>query len=131
MRRLAIVLAIAAVFAFAAHGEARAKCMPIYGNWCGANYPPPGANPPPVDVFDDACRRHDHCYLRFGAANHCDVAFVHELRALAARIGYLPRPLQWAESLLRMKSGGPIGFPMPTPGDMMGAMSSVMTDCGY
>ena len=112
-------------------GPVAAKCFPLYGNWCGANYPPPGTNPPPVDVYDDACRHHDYCYASPVARSVCDAALARELEVLAYRTGYLPRPLQWVESLLRMKEGGPWGMPFPTPGDMLGAMDTMTSDCGY
>lgn len=129
-----LIVALPLLVAALLLGDARpatAKCFPMYGNWCGANYPPPGTNPPPADPFDDACRRHDYCYAMVGPSDACDVALVRDLNMLAARFGYLPRPLQWAESMLRMKSGGPMGFPMPTPGDMFGVMDMMGADCGY
>ena len=105
------------------------KCTPIYGNWCGINYPAQGW-PPPVDAFDAACMRHDLCTAGAASNKHCDIAFVTELRGIAAQVGYLPRPLQWAEYLIRVKSGGPWGgMPMPTPWDAFGAMSSLAAPC--
>ncbi|MGB5736665.1 MAG: hypothetical protein WBM40_19730 [Thiohalocapsa sp.] len=105
------------------------KCMPIYGNWCGIDYPNHGW-PPPVDAFDAACMRHDLCTAGPNPQKPCDIAFVNELRGIAARVGYLPRPLQWAEYLIRVKSGGPWGgMPMPTPADAFGAMSSLAAPC--
>lgn len=104
------------------------KCMPIYGNWCGIAYPRHGF-PPPVDAFDAACMRHDLCTAS-GPDTPCDVAFVAELHALAARLGYLPRPLQWAEYVIRLKAGGPWGgMPLPTPWDAFGLMSSLAAPC--
>ena len=85
---------------------------------------------PPVDVYDAACMRHDYCTAAPVPQTVCDRAFVVELNQLAARTGYLPRPLQWAEYALRVKSGGGWGnMPMPTPWDAMGMMSSVLSDC--
>ncbi len=105
------------------------KCMPIYGNWCGIDHPSRGW-PPPVDAFDAACMRHDLCTAHPGSDTPCDIAFVGELRSIAAQVGYLPRPLQWAEYLVRLKSGGPWGgMPIPTPGDAMGVMSSLASPC--
>ncbi len=117
-----------------APGEARAffKCLPLYGNWCGIDYPPAGSFPPPVDAFDAACMRHDLCTAGSGLFGNdaCDRRFVAELNALRARYGFLPRPLQWAEYALRVKSGGPWGgMPMPGPGDLFGFMDSATTPC--
>jgi hypothetical protein len=105
------------------------KCMPIYGNWCGVGYPVAGA-PPPVDVFDAACMRHDLCIASPTPEAACDVAFIDELRGIAAQVGGLPRPLQWAEYVIRLKVAGPQGgMPMPTPGDAFGLLSSVAAPC--
>jgi hypothetical protein len=42
----------------------------------------------------------------------------------------LPRPLQWAEYIIRLKSGGSWGgMAMPMPGDAMGMMSSLLASC--
>jgi hypothetical protein len=76
--------------------------------------------------------RHDFCVINNGNDTPCDVAFVNELHLLAAQHGgYLPRPLQWAEYVIRLKAGGNpfAGMPMPTPWDGMGAMGSVFTPC--
>ncbi len=105
------------------------KCLPLYGNWCGPGYPATVALPP-VDVFDAACMRHDLCTNGPFSETLCDRAFVDELHQLAAQTGYLPRPLQWAEYVIRLKSGGGWGgMPMPMPGDAMGMMSSILTPC--
>lgn len=110
-------------------GAGAFKCVPVYGNWCGIDHPRRGW-PPPVDAFDAACMRHDLCTAAPGANQACDIAFVGELRGLAAQLGYLPRPLQWAEYVIRLKAGGPVGgMPMPAPGDLFGAMSSLAAPC--
>ncbi|AUB80979.1 hypothetical protein [Candidatus Thiodictyon syntrophicum] len=111
-------------------GPAQAfKCVPLYGNWCGPGHPSAVALPP-VDAFDAACMRHDLCIAGAWSETPCDRAFVDELHLIAAQTGYLPRPLQWAEYLIRVKAGGGWGgMPMPMPGDAMGIMSSVMTPC--
>ncbi|EIC23620.1 hypothetical protein [Thiorhodovibrio frisius] len=106
------------------------KCMPIYGNWCGIDWPQAGHFPPPIDDFDAACMRHDLCTADPRSDTPCDRAFVGELHALAAMHGGLPRPLQWAESIIRLKAGGfPAGMPMPSPWDVMGLASSLATPC--
>ncbi len=130
MNRASIPLYLAGLLLTALTTDAAAfKCMPLYGNWCGINYPS-GGFPPPVDAFDAACMRHDLCTAAPGADTGCDIAFVSELRGLAAQAGYLPRPLQWAEYAIRVKSGGPWGgMPMPTPWDAFGVMSSVAAPC--
>lgn len=133
MKRI-IALSLLVLGAVLIGDRAEAKCFPVYGNWCGANYPHPATNPPPVDAFDDACRRHDICWAMTGGGTGCDLAFVQELHGLAWQYGYLPRPLQWAESLLRMRSGSmpmPWNMPLPSPGDMFGVMDMMGSDCGY
>jgi hypothetical protein len=106
------------------------KCIPVYGNWCGPNYPPAGTSPLPVDPFDAACMHHDRCMAGPGPDTACDIALAQELRGLAARYGYLPRPLQWAEYVIRVKSGGPWGgMPLPGPGDAWGLMRSLAAPC--
>lgn len=103
-------------------------CVPLYGNWCGPGHPS-GPALPPVDAYDAACMRHDFCTASAPEAL-CDQAFAIELNRLAAETGYLPRPLQWAEYVIRLKSGGGWGgMPMPTPWDAMGLMSSVALPC--
>jgi hypothetical protein len=120
---------LGALLATCATQAAAFKCMPLYGNWCGVGYPVAGL-PPPVDAFDAACMRHDLCTAGPGPEQSCDVAFVGELYAVAARVGYLPRPLQWAEYVIRVKAGGPVGgMPMPSPFDAFGLMSSVAAPC--
>jgi hypothetical protein len=127
MTRFAIPLVILALFSA---GDAAAfKCVPIYGNWCGIDHPRRGA-PPPVDAFDAACMRHDLCVAGSPSDRPCDIAFVTELRNIAAQVGGMPRPLQWAEYVIRLKAGGPWGgMPMPTPWDAVGAFSSLTSPC--
>ena len=111
-------------------GEAQAfKCLPLYGNWCGPGHPAYGPLPP-VDAYDAACMHHDYCSAAPVPQGACDRALVVELNQLAAQSGYLPRPLQWVEYLLRVKSGGGWGnMPLPMPWDAMGLMSSVASPC--
>ncbi|MEA3640920.1 MAG: hypothetical protein VBE63_13375 [Lamprobacter sp.] len=117
------------VLLLAAGDAAAFKCMPLYGNWCGIDHPSRGW-PPPIDAFDAACMRHDLCTAQPGPNAPCDRAFVGELRSIAAQVGYLPRPLQWAEYVIRLKSGGSwSGMPTPTPWDAMGVMSSLAAPC--
>lgn len=125
---LAALLALG-LAGFATNAQA-VKCVPIYGNWCGIDWPAAGAVPPPVDAFDAACMRHDICTAGPGPDTPCDIAFVRELHALAAVHGHLPRPLQWAEYVIRVKAGGPVGgMPMPLPWDFIGLMSSLAAPC--
>ena len=129
MTRLLMLCALAAVLLGASTQVLAFKCMPLYGNWCGIAYPRAGF-PPPVDGFDAACMRHDLCIAGPVPEAACDVAFVEELNILAAQVGYLPRPLQWAEYVIRVKAGGPWGgVPMPTPMDAFGLMSSMAAPC--
>ncbi len=105
------------------------NCLPLYGNWCGPGHPA-GRPLPPVDAYDAACMRHDLCTGGSMSNPACDRAFVDEIHFLAVQTGYLPRPLQWAEYLIRVKAGGGWGgMPMPTPGDAMGLMSSIASPC--
>lgn len=121
---------VSGVLLIAATTQAGAfKCMPIYGNWCGIGHPASGL-PPPVDAFDAACMRHDFCTAAPGSDRPCDLAFVGELREIAARVGYLPRQLRWAEYVIRLKAGGPAGgMPLPSPGDAFGLLSSIAAPC--
>jgi hypothetical protein len=74
--------------------------------------------------------RHDLCLSERFDETLCDRFFVLELRDLASRVGYLPRPLQWAEYAIRVRSGGPWGdIPSPTPGDALGFLSSLAGRC--
>ena len=56
--------------------------LPVYGNWCGPDYPRnPGTAQPPVDALDAACMRHDYCTAAQGRFDcGCDLAFMDELR---------------------------------------------------
>jgi hypothetical protein len=128
MKRHRIFTLLALVLAGAGAPAAAFPCLPIYGNWCGPAHPRYGS-PPPVDAFDAACMRHDLCTAA-GPDTPCDIAFVGELRGLAAQFGYLPRPLQWAEYVIRLKAGGPAGgMPMPSPGDAFGLLSGLAAPC--
>jgi hypothetical protein len=60
-----------------------ADCAPVYGNWCGENYPIAGYNPRAVDEWDAACRTHDRCYDGNGSRAACDRALVRELESLS------------------------------------------------
>ncbi|WP_295385575.1 hypothetical protein [uncultured Thiodictyon sp.] len=130
LKTVALVGTLAALLLPAAAPQAEPfGCLPLYGNWCGPGHPA-GPALPPVDVFDAACMRHDLCTAGPWAETACDRAFVDELHLLANQTGWLPRPLQWAEYLIRVKAGGGWGgMPMPMPGDAMGVMSSVLTPC--
>ena len=120
----------AAALALASSNAHAFKCMPIYGNWCGPDYPPAGTAPPPVDASDAACMRHDLCTAGPGPDTPCDIALVGELHSLSQRYGYLPRPLQWAEYVIRVKAGGPWGgMPWPGLGDAFGVLSSLAAPC--
>jgi hypothetical protein len=127
MNKTHLSLILAAALLGLAPAAQAFMCMPVYGNWCGPGHPRAGDNPPPVDEFDAACMRHDYCTASPVNSDVCDVNFVQELRFLAGKYQYLPKPLQWAEYLFRVKSGGnPMnGMPMPTPWDAFGAMTSV------
>ncbi len=59
-----------------------AQGIPVYGNWCGPNYPSnPALAGPPVDALDAACMRHDICTAQRGRFDcGCDLALMNELR---------------------------------------------------
>jgi hypothetical protein len=130
MNRTPILASLLGVLLVTCATQAAAfKCMPLYGNWCGVGHPAAGF-PPPIDAFDAACMRHDFCVAGPGPEQPCDIAFVDELHRIAAQVGYLPRPLQWAEYVIRVKAGGPKGgIPMPMPGDAFGLFSSIAAPC--
>jgi len=123
------IIALAVLFSTAAADAVAFGCMPLYGNWCGIGHPSHGA-PPPVDAFDAACMRHDLCTAASPSDRPCDVAFVTDLHRIATQLGGMPRPLQWAEYVIRLKAGGPWGgMPMPTPWDAIGTFSSLTAGC--
>jgi len=56
--------------------------LPVYGNWCGPDYPANTAiAAPPVDALDAACMRHDYCAAARGRFDcGCDLMLMYELR---------------------------------------------------
>lgn len=66
-----------------AYKTGMAECAPVYGNWCGENYPLPGYNPNPVDLWDQACRDHDKCYDSGNSKAACDNQFLGDLERLS------------------------------------------------
>ena len=78
-----LVLLMLPLVGCAATGFAGLKdCAPVYGNWCGKNYPHKGENPPAVDKWDAACRSHDRCYENGTKKDLCDRRFVATLERL-------------------------------------------------
>jgi hypothetical protein len=68
-------------------GQVRAQNMPeislpVYGNWCGPDWPVNIYNAPaPVDPIDAACMRHDFCFAALGDFScRCDITLLNELR---------------------------------------------------
>jgi len=88
-----------------------AKCAPVYGNWCGENYPLAGHDPPAVDAWDRACRAHDKCYEISENRMSCDDEFTRELRRLSVST-LAPRELHNAHSWFTRDGwvGGNIGL---------------------
>ncbi len=89
MHRFTRLIAILAAFSMAppVNAPANAQDMPnisfpIYGNWCGPDYPSNIYNAAgPIDQIDAACMRHDFCYAAAGDFNcGCDITFLNELR---------------------------------------------------
>lgn len=66
-----------------AYQTGMADCAPVYGNWCGENYPLTGYNPQPVDAWDEACRDHDKCYDSGKGKATCDDEFLRDLERLS------------------------------------------------
>jgi len=60
--------------------------MPIYGNWCGLNYPAdPSIAAEPIDDLDAACKQHDICYESRGMYDcSCDGEMSATVAKLAA-----------------------------------------------
>ena len=56
--------------------------VPVYGNWCGPDYPiNPALASPPIDSLDSACMRHDYCTAAKGRFDcGCDLALMYDLR---------------------------------------------------
>lgn len=58
-------------------------CAPVYGNWCGENYPLTRNDPDEVDDWDSACRTHDKCYESNSDKRSCNLRFSRELERLS------------------------------------------------
>lgn len=71
-----------------------------YGCWCGRDFPLPDEDPPVMDDWDRACRRHDLCYRRNGnqPSEYCDRRLMSNLQELYYSYGYIPGQLQIAMS---------------------------------
>ena len=55
--------------------------FPIYGHWCGPNYPRAGEDPAPFDTLDGFCRVHDICYAEKGYSDcSCDRALISSIQ---------------------------------------------------
>lgn len=78
--------------------------MPVYGCWCGPNFPPSNTNPDPIDRWDEACKEHDLCYREYGRNDEeCDLDFVVSLEFLSADIGYAPGQMQVAYGIFKSR----------------------------
>ena len=88
-----------------------ADCAPVYGNWCGENYPLTGYDPRPVDTWDRACMRHDKCYDDGTSKEVCDREFIAELEELSYK-RLAPQRIHNAHSVFRKDGfvGGWVGF---------------------
>lgn len=129
--RVIIFLLLMLVLLPFTRANAASGCMLLYGNWCGTGVPVPGTSPPPIDDYDAACMRHDQCVAdRFMNKKACDIGFVNELNMLRSRYGSMPRSLEWAEYVLRLRSGGDWrGMPIPEPHDPLGMLRSFTESC--
>lgn|GEM_PF-1278717 len=78
--------ALAGVFlTFAVAEAAGMMSFPMHGNWCGPNHPNNAmeASYPPVDPLDEACMRHDICYVVQGEMDcGCDIALMNNLKSI-------------------------------------------------
>lgn len=55
--------------------------FPIYGNYCGPDYPKTKSTAIPIDMTDLACKDHDLCYEQNGYLNAtCDQELVDDLK---------------------------------------------------
>ena len=60
--------------------------FPIYGNYCGFDYPKRGVYPIPIDKIDLACKNHDKCYDQNGFFNKkCDENIINELKSVTPK----------------------------------------------
>ena len=77
VKRLVVLVALVAPLS----GSAQIS-IPVYGNWCGPDYPlNPAMASAPVDALDAACMRHDYCIAVQGRFDcGCDLSFMTELR---------------------------------------------------
>ena len=87
VRHLAIVAVcgMASACTSVGHKIGMTKCAPVYGNWCGEDYPLKGFNPRPIDNWDRACRDHDKCYESGASKSECDSRLVSQLERLSHR----------------------------------------------
>jgi hypothetical protein len=67
-----------------------------YGCWCGKDFPLPDEDPPAMDDWDRACRRHDLCYRRNDGqpSEYCDRRLVSDFQQLYYYHGRIPGQLQ-------------------------------------
>ena len=65
--------------------------VPVYGNWCGPDYPySPALSAPPIDPLDAACMQHDYCTAVQGRFDcGCDLSLMYELRNTRWPNGYI------------------------------------------
>ena len=78
--------------------------MPVYGCWCGPNFPPEDTNPEPIDEWDKACKEHDLCYRNYGKNDEeCDLEFVLNLESISPDIGYAPGQMQAAYGIFKSR----------------------------
>ena len=84
--------------------------IPVYGNWCGPDYPVnPAFSAPPIDAVDAACMRHDYCTAVRGRFDcGCDLALMNELR-------YTPWPNPYIQNDARSISDAIAVIPCSDP----------------
>lgn len=82
----------------------------VYGNWCGPDHPQTlDPAPRPLDLVDQACMRHDYCYVEKGYFNcDCDMDLVDELgENLAAGKYSVGAEERYARSIYRYFAASP------------------------
>jgi len=66
--------------------KANKDSFPVYGNYCGINYPKKGENPVPIDKTDLSCKKHDQCYEAMGYFNKkCDKDLIKNLNSVTPK----------------------------------------------
>jgi len=80
-----LALLISAITLLPNSASAIGPSVPLYGNWCGPNYPSnPISAAAPINEIDAACQQHDLAYAR-GYQAYGDYQLVNHLSAIRNR----------------------------------------------